>query len=178
MARYGFSGKKLDMKKLILFTMKIFPGPVSRQTLFEIVTMDENADYFLFADGLAELLETGHLIPTEQGLEISSRGAEVAAITEKDLPAALRRSALSEIESRRAQGLRDDCVTVSQRVDGGVLYVDGALTDGAAPLMRLSLLVGSPQQAALLERSFRKNAETLYVKILEFLLEHTEENVR
>ena len=170
MARYGFTGQKLDMKKFILFTMKTLPGPVSRQELFELVTIDENSDYFLFSDAITELIDTEHMFRTDQGLDISARGAEVAAIVENNLPVALRRAVAGEIRQRSEKSVRDACVTAVTRTDGGAVYVDGEMTDGTAPLMRLSLLVGSAEQAKVIEKSFRAKAEEIYGQVLETLL--------
>lgn len=174
MPRYGFSGQKLDMKKLILFILKSSGGPIDRQTLSGIATLDDNADYFLFSDAFAELVEYAQALDSENGVEILPRGATVAAIIERDVPSTLRRAVEAELSERRARALRDGCIRVREREENGAVYVDCELTDGIAPIMSLSLLVASREQAGTAAKSFRRKAEIIYGHILETMLKENE----
>jgi hypothetical protein len=165
MPRYGFSGESADMRKLILFICKTVGEPVDGRELIRIALLDDNADYFIFADAMTALIENGLLTRSDEAVVLTPRGEETAAITERSLPAALRRAIAEECAAARERQLRGRCVTAS---DAGGVFT-GSLTDGEAVLLALTLQAGDIKQAAALKKKFDKDAEEILQRIWDIM---------
>ncbi|MCL1806297.1 MAG: DUF4364 family protein [Oscillospiraceae bacterium] len=163
MPRYGFSGDEPDMRKLILFILHTVGEAVAEREAVRLALLDDNADYFLFADALTGLIGNSLLTREEAMLQLTPRGREVAAITERGLPAALRRIITDESAAVRDQQLRERCITAEIQEEGAVF--SGVLTDGTTPLLEIKLQTGGQKQAAALKKRFEKDAETIMQRI-------------
>jgi hypothetical protein len=166
MSRYGFSGEPAEMRKLILFSLKAMCEPVGEREFAPLALLDDNADYFLYADALGGLLSNGLLLREEGTLRLTPRGEEVAEITGKELPAALRRAVTDRCVAVREAQMRERCVT-AEVLDGGCFR--GVLTDGSAVLLELTLQTGGEKQANALRRRFEKDAEKILGRIWEMM---------
>jgi hypothetical protein len=171
MPRYGFSGESADMRKLILLICRSMGEPVDGRELIRIALIDDNADYFLFADAMTALLENGLLERDGEAVSLSQRGEETALITERSLPAALRRAVADESAAARERQLRGRCVFANVAGEDGGAVFSGTLTDGARPLLELTLHTGSTKQADALKRRFERDAEAIMQKIWEAMTE-------
>lgn len=171
MPRYGFSGNEPDMRKLILYILSAVGEPVRETELTALALLDDNADYFVYADALSGLL-AGNLLTRENGLlRGTSRGDEIVSVTERELPAALRRAVAKECAAVRDRQLRERCVTAETVTSGGTAYFSGVLTDGVSPLLELKLQTGGEKQALALRKRFERDAETIMQKIWEVMTE-------
>jgi hypothetical protein len=169
MPRYGFSGEDADMRKLILFICARMGESVDSRELIRLALTDDNADYFLFADALTALLGGGLLERNGDALRITPRGEETAEITERSLPAALRRAVLEECAETRERQLRGRCVSAFTEENNGAAVFCGKLTDGEQPLLELTIQAGSKKQAAALKRRFENDAELILQKIWDIM---------
>ena len=169
MPKYGFSGEAPDMRKLIVFALRAVGEALRERELVRLALLDDNADYFVFADALTGLLDNGLLIREGECVSLTARGGEVADITGRELPAALRRAVSEEGAAARDRQMRDRCVSASAGTAGGLSYFSGVLTDGTAPLLELKLQTGGAKQAAALKRRFERDAETILQKIWEMM---------
>jgi hypothetical protein len=167
MPRYGFSGESADMRKLILHICRSVGEPADVRELIRIALMDDNADYFLFSDALTALIENGLAARLDETVFLTPRGEETAVITERNLPAALRRAVGEECAAVRERQLRGRCVSASES-DG---VFTGILSDGDSPILELKLQTGSARQAGALKRKFEKNAEVILQRIWEVMTE-------
>ena len=61
-----------------------------------------------------------------------------------------------------------------EKPEGG-FTVNLSLSDGLGEMMHLDILAGSEKQAKEMEQRFRKNAESLYLRIAGILTENSEE---
>jgi hypothetical protein len=167
--RYGFSGESADMRKLILLICRTVGEPVEGRELIRAALTDDNADYFLFADALEMLIVNGLLERDGESVLLTPRGEETAQITERSLPAALRRAITEECKGTRERQLRGRCVSACVTEKDGAVIFSGTLTDGCNPLLELALQAGSAKQAESLKRGFEKNAETILQRIWEIM---------
>ncbi|MDR0324539.1 MAG: DUF4364 family protein [Oscillospiraceae bacterium] len=174
MPRYGFSGEAPVMRKLILFACQAVGEPVDVRELIKLALLDDNADYFLFSDALAGLLDNGLLERDGECVRLTARGDEITGITERELPAALRRAVIEESAMARDRQMRGRCVFTSVETADGLSSFTGALTDGAVPLLELKLQTGGEKQSAELKRRFEKDAETILQKIWEIMTNNNE----
>jgi hypothetical protein len=169
MPRYGFSGTDADMRKLILLICRQIGEPVDGRELIRLALIDDNADYFLFADALTALLDNGLIERNAEILSLSPRGEETAQITENSLPTALRRAVAEECAAARERQLRGRCVSADIIEQDGAAVFRGTLTDGMQPLLELTLQTGGVKQAAALRRRFEKDAEVILQEIWEVM---------
>lgn len=168
MPRYGFVGDMPDTKNLVLFVLRHVRAFVTMEDLSEMVMLDDNFNYFVFADAVSEMVESGHLERDAEGrIAVTGRGAEVGQVVESALAVSLRRVAAEAAAQVAERIKRDSAVTADTFVRDGEHYLRCALTDGIAPLAELTLYAGNAQQAALLAKSWRRNAEEIYQKLLE-----------
>ena len=158
--RYGFIRGEMELKILILFILRRLPERATFEELTDMTLLTDGAiDYFDFTQVLADLERTGHIEKNGEAMEsdipYSVRiRAEKAASTLADLQR--RRSMIEASHEMRRRG-------------GFTVHL--SMSDGMGPIMTLDLLTGDDKQSAQIEENFKKNAEKLYGKIIDLLLE-------
>lgn len=176
MARHGFIHDKLDIKLLILYFMSRVAAPVDFSTVTELTLCDDGIDYFLFAESLSELVDTGHLTLEDGLYAVTEKGRMDSAACESSLPFSVKRRCsahlvrLNGILRRNAQ-VRAETVP---RPEGGVslrLFLD----DETGNLLTLELYCASQEQADRLGKHFRAEPERIYNEVLTALLSSDEE---
>ena len=176
MARYGFIHDKLDMKLLILYFMCRVAAPVDFATLTGLTMCDDGIDYFVFAEALSELVDTGHL-SLEDGLyAITEKGRENSAACESSLPFSVKRKCSAQLVKLNGVLRRNAQVRAEThlRTDGGVslcLFLD----DETGNLLTLEMFCGSQEQADRLARNFKAEPERIYNEVLSALLSSGED---
>ena len=161
MARLGFIHEKLDIKILILFILRRLPGEVEPETLCELCQCDGGIDYFDYSDCLSDLIETGNII--------TDKGAKNAEAVESSLPYSVRMKALKLLAPVEERLRRAAMITARHEVGENGCMVELAMSDGKGEIIHLHLLCGDEEQAKLMEKNFRLNAENLYQEIAEML---------
>lgn len=168
MPRYGFVGDMPDTKNLILFVMRHVQASVTIGELGEMVMLDDNFNYFIFADAVSEMVESGHLEKDAEGrVSITPKGAEAGRVVESSLAVALRRVAAEAAAQVAERIKRDSAVLAEAFCRDGEHYLRCVLTDGVSPLIEMTLYAGSERQAVLLAKRWRQKAEGIYGGILE-----------
>ena len=170
---YGFIRQKIDIKLLILYILKRLPAPVGQNMLTELTLIDNATNYFDYIECLTEL-EKRDLIITTDGdrYSITPKGVSTVEEMERDLPYTIRVKAASGAERASKILAREAMIKTSHREkpEGG-FTVSLSLSDGLGEMMHLDILAGSEKQAGEMERRFRKNAESLYLRIAGILTE-------
>ncbi len=169
---YGFIRHKLDIKILILYILKRLPAPVSQSMLTELTIIDNATNYFDYIECLTELEEKDLIITTEDKYSITPKGIRTATEMESGLPYTIRIKAAAGAERAAKILSREAMIKTSHRAkpEGG-FTVSLSLSDGLGEMMHLDILAGSDRQAVEMERCFRKNAESLYLRIAGILTE-------
>ena len=168
MARYGFIHSKEDIKFLILFAMDLLPFPVSFSTVVDLTTWcDEGFGYFELSEAFYELVPTGHVEESKRDGEpeysITDKGREAIRVFEKQLPYPVReaaqRSALRVVRQIR----RDAAIhtSVTERTEN-----DLTVRMEMEQVFAIEMNVVSHGQAAMLEHTFKANAEAIYQTLL------------
>ena len=169
MDQLGFIHEKLDIKILILYVLRRLPLPVDQQTLLELCQCDGGIGYFDWTDCLGELMKSEHIRLTEEGYQITERGARNADETEKSLPWSVRSKADKLIAPVEERLRRLASITARHKVDETGCTVELAVSDGQGEMIHLQLLVAGEEQATEIEKRFRRDAEGYYQKIVELL---------
>ena len=172
MARHGFIHDKLDNKFLILYFMARVAAPVDFATLTGLTMCDDGIDYFVFAEAVSELVESGHLTLEDDLYAITEKGRENGAACESSLPYSVKRKCsahlvkLNGILRRNAQVRAE----IEARPEGGFtarMFLD----DDGGNLFQLEFFCGSQEQAARLAENFKAEPERIYNEVLSALLE-------
>ena len=177
MDNFGFIHGELDTKILILYVLRRLPRPVDAQTLTELCSFDTGVGWFDYADCLAGLEDTGHVERLQgERYVITDKGAADGEAAETSLPYSVRVKASRLIEPVAEKMRRDAMIEAShEAAPGGGTSVRLRLSDGKGEVMSLRLLVPDEASALAAERCFRADAEGIYQRIAELLLEGTAE---
>ncbi|MGN0980001.1 MAG: DUF4364 family protein [Candidatus Avoscillospira sp.] len=176
MERHGFIHDILDVKILILYVMALVEDPVTAQTIYELCYQDECLSYFDVQEAIPQMVTSGHLSQTEDGLYvITDKGRETEEITQDAIAFPVKQRAKNAVEhwnrkTKRDQFLRTE---IRKRESGDYMVVMG-LDDYDGPLMNLELTAPNLQQARKLEAAYRKNAEAVYQSVMVGLLDEAE----
>lgn len=166
----GFIHDKLDMKVLILYLLSRTYSPVDFSTLTDLVLAERGTGYFLFAQALAELKDSGHVNEEDGRYAATEKGRRNSADSEGSLPQVLRRrcdkrlSVLNAALKRRSQVRAQ----VLPRADGG-FTLRLALDDDMGNLFALELLVSSEGEGRAMADRFLESPEKTYHSVLAVL---------
>lgn len=172
----GFIHSKLDVKLLILYIMNGVAAPIDFATLTDLSMCDDGVDYFVYAEAVAELLESGHLAQDGQYYSITDKGRRTCADTENSLsPVILNRcnqrlAPLNQALKRNAQ-IRGEVVP---HRDSSEVTVQLSLDDDAGSLFSLSLLAGTAEEGERIAAYFKEHPDRVYNGILGVLLAQDE----
>lgn len=171
MDRFGFIHEKLDIKILILFTLKLLPEQVSFEQLSELVMMvDDGFDYFEYSQCLAELVSTGHIRQEGNFYAITEKGAEHGIAVESSIPYSVRKKTEKAARPFIEKMQRNALIGASHKVlDNGGCMVRLTLSDGVGDILGLSILTSDEEQAKTMENYFRGDAERLYHEFIRLL---------
>lgn len=172
MARLGFIHSKLDIKLLILYIMTRVAAPIDFATLTDLTMCDDGVDYFVYAEAVAELLESGHLELKNELYSATEKGRRTCADTESSLPPIIRKrcdqrlSPLNQALKRKAQ-VRSE---IHPHADNGEVTVTLSFDDDQGPLFSLSLLAGTREEGEQIAKRFTSHPDRVYNGILGVLL--------
>lgn len=167
----GFIHGKLDIKLLVLYLASRLAGPVDFATLTDLAMCDDGVDYFLFAEAVSELVDSGHLAQDRQNYTITDKGRRNIAAGESSLSPVIRTrcdqrlAPLNNAIQRRAQVRSQVC-----KAGNGSWQVHLSLDDGAENLFSLSLWTPSQDSAQSIATLFQTHPERVYNGILGVLL--------
>lgn len=171
MARQGFIHGKLDIKMLTLYVLSHIAAPIDFGTLTDLVMCDDGVDYFLYAEGVAELLESGHVEKANDQYIATDKGHRSSADLESSLPSVIRSrcdsrlSTLNATLKRKAQ-VRSEIIPL----ESGGVSVKLILDDDTGELFSLSLLAASQEDGESIAQRFSERPDRIYNGILDVLL--------
>jgi len=169
--RLGFIHDKFDIKVLILFILGRLSDAVSLESLADITMLcDDGISYFDFAECLSDLRDSDHVSEKGGRYLITDKGRENGEITESGLPYSVRVRAERSAAALAHMQKRSAMITATHNARSQSGYkVELAMSDGVGPVMKLELFAADEKQAALMEKNFKADAESLYDRLLETL---------
>jgi len=172
----GFVQDKLEIKFLILYIAARVIEPVPFDTVLDLTMCDDAIDYFDFSECLRDLVDTGHLTLSEDGLyAITEKGLRNSRICESSLAYSVRLRCDKNIEAWNRKLRRKNQVKAScQQRSNGTYTVELGLEDDMGELLRLRLMVPREDMAKAVSARFHKSPERLYSALLSLLLQDEE----
>ena len=175
MGRVGFIQDKLEIKFLILYITARVIEPIPFEVVLDLTLCDDAIDYFDFSECLNDLVKTGHLTLSEEGLyAITEKGRENVEITGDSVAFTVRERAKAAVETFNRESTRSGHVRTEILERDGVFAALLELHDGAGKLMSMELTAPSRKQARKLAAAFHRSAEQIYSAVLEDLLSDEE----
>ena len=174
MARFGFIHDKLDIKLLVLYIMDRVAASIDFATLTDLSLCDSGVDYFQFAEAVAELLESGHLLQDGEFYAVTDKGRRACAAGESSLSPVIRRrcnqrlAPLNQALKRKAQ-VRSE---LRPRPDGYDVCL--MMDDDQGSLFSLTLLAPSQEDGQRIADRFLRHPDRIYNGILGVLLSEPE----
>lgn len=171
MVRYGFIREKDDIKFLVLFAMDLLPFPVDFATIVDLTTWcDDGFGYFELSEAFYELLPSDHIEESISGdiamYAITQKGHDAIRVIEKQLPFAVREAAQRSAIRVVRQIRRDAAIHSKVNVLGDNDLVVRMEMD---QVFAVEMNVVNDAQAAMLEKTFKANAEEIYQLLLSAL---------
>ena len=163
-----------EIRILVCHILAELGQPMSFDELTEAILTDGTANYFEFADALAELKDTGCVVPlkTDSGINvytITEKGKAAAMTLVGDLPLSIKEksaeAAKNIIQRRRIE--KENLVSISKTEDGYMLHI--RVTDIGTDLMELALFMPTMEQAVAAKEKFLSDPAGTYMGVLNAL---------
>ena len=172
----GFVQDELDLKVLILYIAARVIEPVPFDTILDLTLCDDAIDYFDFSECLRDLVDTGHLTLSEDGLyAITEKGLRNSKICESSLAYSVRLRCDKNLEAWNRKLRRKNQVKAAyEKRSNGTFTVKLNLQDDMGELLGLQLMVPREDMAKAVATRFQKTPERLYSTLLSMLLQDEE----
>ena len=174
---HGFIHDKLEIKFLILYITARVIEPIPFEVVLDLTLCDDAIDYFDFSECLNDLVKTGHLTLSEEGLyAITEKGLKNSQICESSLPYSVRlRCGKNLADCNRRLRRKNQVQSSYQKRENGTYTVRFFLSDDMGSIMDLQLMATREDMARALRERFLKDPEKIYGQIMQLLLQNEEE---
>ena len=177
MDKFGFIREKLDIKILILFILRRLPDEIDEGKLSSLIFIDDGINYFDYMECLTELEKTGHITIRDGRYKITPKGDRNGAAIESSIPYSVRAKAERASLELASSMRRNAMIEASHVIDeNGSPVIALSLSDGMGEILSLHLLASGEEEAKIIEGNFRLDAERIYNKIVEILLDENGES--
>lgn len=160
----GFLHDKLDVKVLILFILARIETPLDVDQIYEVAYQDESLNYFVLAESVHELTDTGHLHQDEQGrYTITDKGRTQGGFVEDSLAVPVVEKVSAAIQLKIDALYRDSLLTTEAEQDeSGHWIATLNYREDDKPLMRVSLMAPNESHAKAMAENMKKYVSILY----------------
>lgn len=163
-----------EIRILICHILTEIDEPMSFDEMTEAILADGTANYFEFADALAELKETDCVVSlkTEAGINkytVTEAGKAAARTLRGNLPLSVREKSLQSAKNiiKRRRIEKENLVSITKTEDGYMIHM--RVTDIGTDLMDLSLFMPTREQALAVKERFLGDPAGTYMGVLETL---------
>lgn len=169
MSPHGFLHDKLDVKVLILFILARIETPLDVDQVYEVAYQDESLNYFMLAESMHELVDTGHLSVDEKNhYTITEKGRKQGAFVEDSLAIPVVEKVSAAIEAKLDQLRRESLLSTSVTQDAqGNWIATLQYADNELPLMTISLFAPNEEHGKLMANNMKKNITDIYKAALD-----------
>lgn len=171
MPRYGYIRDKLDVKVLVLYLTSRTAAPIDFPALTDLSMCDDGVDYFMFAQAVSELVESGHLLLENDRYSVTEKGRKNGSVCEESLPLSVRQKCDRNLAALNARLRREAQIRteILPRAETGGFTVRLILDDNDGNLMTAELYSPTEEQANMMSNSFRNCPELIYRALVSAL---------
>lgn len=171
-----FSEGQNRVKLLILYIIKCFRTPVTREQIFTVFSAADGTDYFTVCELAAELEKEQYMlsvpVKNQQLLYLTEKGVSLTDTFEHEIARSVRDEVKGLADESRDEVRRRNCVTAdaAQKPDGSWV-MDFSLIEKDSVVFEMTLRFPDAASAAKAERKWLGNADGIYLDVLRELTE-------
>lgn len=165
----GYLHNELDVKILILFILARINTPLDVDQVYEVAFQDDSLNYFMLAESLHELVDTGHLtIDAQNRYTITEKGRKQGSFVEDSLAVPVVEKVSAAIQVKLDQLRRESLLSteVSQD-DKGNWVATLRYNDNDLPLMTVSLFAPNESHGKAMAENMKKHITDIYKAALD-----------
>ena len=172
-----------ENKVLILYLLNKLPDGIKNDNLYKIVSSANNMNYFYFQELLTDLIESnfvGSFTKDEDTIiKITSEGQNALSLTKSLLPGILKLKA-DTVFKEEISSIAEQSSIITEYIpkDEKNYTVKCRIVERNETIFEVSTFAGSRDRAKQISDNWKNNANNLYPKIINLLLngEKNEEN--
>lgn len=164
-----------ENKVLILYLLNRLPDGIKNDNLYKIVSSANNLNYFYFQELLTDLIETklvGSFTKDEDTfIKITSEGQNALSLTKSLLPGILKLKA-DNVFKEEVSIIKEESSIITEYIpkDENNYTVKCKIVEKNETLFEVSTFAGSRERAKQISDNWKNNANKLYPKIIDLLL--------
>ena len=171
-----FSDGQNRIRLLILYTVKCFRTPVTREQVFTALSAADGADYFTVCDVIAGLEDEQYLLSVpvrgQQLLCITEKGEELSGAFEVEIARSVRDEITGETDRMREEVRRLNSVTADARpLPDGTWELTFSIRDKDSAVFSMTVRMPDAASAARAERKWLREADDMYLDTYKRLIE-------
>ncbi len=171
MAGFDFPKSTLNTKLLVLHILSKVSIPIDYDTFRDLSMNAGGINYFVFAQVVPELLNSGHLAQNAELYSITEKGRSACAAAESSLSSALLMYCDRKIDAWKTDTFVQGNV---KELHDGMFQVNLKLLDDHGLVFSLSLQAPSEAEGAQIVHRFKQHPDRIYNGILNVLLSDAE----
>ncbi|MBR4659055.1 MAG: DUF4364 family protein [Clostridia bacterium] len=174
-----FPEKQGRVKLLMLYIIKKYRTPISREQLYTALVNVSDISFFEMSELCAELEQEMYVVAVpardQHLLYLTERGGELLDTFERELPRSERDEAAGYADDTRDRVRRDNCIVSDALPQGdGSWKLNLAILENENTLFEINLHMPDSHSAFIAQRQWYKEADDIYIGLLKRLSEEKE----
>ena len=181
MANSENHNKLAENKVLILYTLNKINKDISENSLFKIISSINDINYFYFGQTLNDLVETrlvdSYTKDKDTIFRITSEGKNALSLTKDLLPGIIKLKA-DNIFKQELSNIEEESSVVAEYTpkNENDYKIKCKIVENNETIFEVSTFAGSRDNAKKIVDNWNKNANTIFPKILDLLLNSNDAN--
>jgi hypothetical protein len=169
-----FSGGDGRVKLLLLYMIKRFRTPVTREQLYTAMVNADSTGFFEMSEMLASLEEEKYVltVPVRQRqlIFLTEKGAELADTFEREIARSVRDEAAGYIDEHREEVRRENCIVTDALPNAdGSWRLTMSILEGGGAAFEISLHMPDAASTFRAQQRWLAEADRIYLETLERL---------
>lgn len=160
---------KMDVKVIILYILSRIETPLPIEELYEVAFVDDSLNYFIFAESLPELVESGHIEQDENGCySITEKGRVQGGYVEDTLAAAARQKADVAINKKKIEIHKRNILTTAVTQEENEQWTAHLyFRDKDVNILTVSLNVPNEELGLKMAENMKRNANIITKTVMD-----------
>ena len=175
------NNKLAENKVLILYMLNKINKDIAESSLFKIISSINDINYFYFGQALNDLVETrlvdSYTKDKDAIFRITSEGKNALSLTKDILPGIVKLKA-DNIFKQELSNIEEESSVVAEYTpkNENDYKIKCKIVENNETIFEVSTFAGSRDNAKKIVDNWNKNANTIFPKILDLLLNSTDSN--